>query len=270
MMEYATYQENYLDSITFPFVENFREHLLELSLTVMGSPQRIAQFPSSPYIANIDVRLERIEKLLLPSREEINQKNIESNTRKLSILLLSAEPADTSRLRLGEEHREIQERLQCSQLRDQLELKYYSAVRTVDFTQALLDEKPSIVHFSGHGASSGEICVEDIYGHIHPLKSQVVSVLFKQFQRYVKCVILNACYSESQACAISEHIEYVIGMKNWITDAAAIAFCTGFYQALGAGCPIQEAYELGRIQVELQNHDATGILLLTKYSMPPE
>jgi len=79
-----------------------------------------------------------------------------------------------------------------------------------------------------------------------------LAALFKQFVTQVKCIILNACYSKDQAIAIAEHIDYVIGMSQAIGDKAAISFAVGFYQALGAGRTIQDAYELGCVQIRLQ------------------
>lgn len=60
----------------------------------------------------------------------------------------------------------------------------------------------------------------------------------------VECVILNACYSEIQAGAIAQHIEYVIGMDKAIGDKIAIEFAVAFYDALGAGESIEFAYKL--------------------------
>jgi hypothetical protein len=64
--------------------------------------------------------------------------------------------------------------------------------------------------------------------------------------------ILNACYSEIQAEAIAEHIEWVIGMSDAVGDEAAISFSIGFYQDLEAGKTIEEAYKLGCVQIRLQ------------------
>lgn len=47
-------------------------------------------------------------------------------------------------------------------------------------------------------------------------------------------------------------MDYVIGMNQAIGDKAAIAFAVGFYQALGAGRTIEEAYKLGCVQIQLQ------------------
>ncbi|GEM_PF-5898633 len=57
--------------------------------------------------------------------------------------------------------------------------------------------------------------------------------MFKLFAaKGVECVLPNACYSEVQAKAISQHVNYVIGMNKTIGDKAAIAFSVAFYDAL--------------------------------------
>ncbi len=172
---------------------------------------------------------------------------------KISILLLAADPSDASRLRLGEEFREIQDKLQLAKLREQFILNQRMSVRPTDLSQLLLDLQPQIVHFSGHGLASGELCFENEVGQSHPISPSALSALFEQFEDHVKCVLLNACYSENQAIAISKHIDHVIGMNKAIGDKAAIAFATGFYQALGSGRTIREAYNLGCVQIMLRN-----------------
>lgn len=171
----------------------------------------------------------------------------------LSILFLAADPTDASRLRLGEELREIQERLQLANLRERFELHQRMSVRPVDISQALLDVQPQIVHFSGHGTSTGALCFEDQLGSTQPIQPDALAALFEQFANQVSCVVLNACYSEIQATAIAKHIDHVIGMNQAIGDKAAIAFAVGFYQALGAGRSIKDAYKLGCVQIRLQS-----------------
>jgi hypothetical protein len=170
----------------------------------------------------------------------------------ISILMLSADPSDASRLRLGEEFREVQDKLQLAKLRERFRLDQRMSVRPIDISQSLLDLQPQIVHFSGHGLASGELCFEDQIGRVHPVSPDAVAALFEQFSTQVKCVLLNACYSEVQAVAIVRHIDYVIGMDQAIGDKAAIAFAIGFYQALGAGRTFREAYKLGCVQIRLQ------------------
>jgi len=170
----------------------------------------------------------------------------------ISVLFLAADPTDASRLRLGEELREIQEKLQLARSRERFELHQRMSVRPADISQALLDVQPQIVHFSGHGTAIGALCFENQIGETHPIRPDALAALFEQFANQVKCVVLNACNSEIQANAIAEHVDYVIGMNQAIGDKAAIAFAIGFYQALGAGRTVEEAYKLGCVQIRLQ------------------
>jgi CHAT domain-containing protein len=174
------------------------------------------------------------------------------DTPPISILFLSADPTDAARLRAGAEAREIGEKLRLSRYRDQFKLSLRTSVRPEDLSQALLDEQPQIVHFSGHGSSSGVLCFENQSGRALPVEPQALAALFEQFTDQVQCVVLNACYSELQARAIAQHIPAVIGMAQAVSDQAAIAFAVGFYQALGAGRDFAAAYKLGCVQTRLQ------------------
>jgi hypothetical protein len=170
----------------------------------------------------------------------------------ITILFLSADPSTESRLRLGEEVREIHEKLQLAKLREQIKLEQRMSVRPTDLSQSLLDTQPQIVHFSGHGSESGALCFETLSGETHPIDADALSALFESFAKHVDCVLLNACYSEIQGKAIAKHINYVIGMNQAIGDRAAIAFSIGFYQGVGAGRNIEDAYKLGCVQIRLQ------------------
>jgi len=206
----------------------------------------------SEFAKELRTRWEAFNRPIPDTDSIIKVPNLETN--RVSILFLAADPTDASRLRLGEEFREIQEKLKLARLRDQftLELPQLS-VRPSDIPQALLDTQPQIVHFSGHGTPTGALCFENRAGETHPIEPDALAALFEQFSGQVNCVILNACYSEIQAKAIAKHIKYVIGMNQAIGDKAAIDFAIGFYQALGGGRNIEDAYKLGRVQIRLQN-----------------
>ncbi|MFN8443987.1 MAG: hypothetical protein U0175_24615 [Caldilineaceae bacterium] len=88
---------------------------------------------------------------------------------KTVILFLTSDPTDAARLRLGQEMREIQERLQLAKLHDRFDLKQRMSVRPADISQALLDTQPQMVHFSGHGTATGELCFENIAGETNPV-----------------------------------------------------------------------------------------------------
>jgi len=80
----------------------------------------------------------------------------------------------------------------------------------------------------------------------------VLSDLFHQVDDAVECVVINACYSKAQAEAISQHINYVIGMNAAIQDDMAIAYARGFYLALGAGESIPNSHATGCREIQVQ------------------
>lgn len=169
------------------------------------------------------------------------------------ILFMQADPADMVRLQSDEELRAINEQLRLAKKRSRFKLYQYPAVRPQDISRALLEVNPTIVHFSGHGHSSGAICCENEEGEAHPLTPAALTALFALFKEHLQCIILNACYSVIQAEALAQQIPYVIGMSNEVADDAAIAFSVGFYQALGAGRTIDDAFKLGCAQIQLEN-----------------
>lgn len=208
--------------------------------------------------------------------------NIKSITK---VLFLAANPKNSTLLRLDEELREIDEGLQRAKYRDQFALEQKWAVRPGDVQRAILDLNPQIVHFSGHGLGTegGEqsaqevrklsvvpetslepegLVFEDDKGHVKLVDTMAIASLFELFADRIKCVVLNACYSEKQAKAIAQHIPYVIGMSRAVGDIAARYFAVGFYGALGAGRDIEFAYRSGCTAIKMQGipEDRTPIL----------
>ena len=172
---------------------------------------------------------------------------------KRKIVVLAANPLDTSRLRLGKEVAEIQEELQRANLRDRFEFVSHWAVRPKDIQRVLLDVEPHIVHFSGHGGDGDGLIFENESGEHQFVSTKALSQLFKLFANQIECVVLNACYSEAQASAIHEHIDCVVGMGQAVGDSTAIGFAIGFYDALGAGRSYEDAFEMGLIAIDIDS-----------------
>ncbi|MBW4661827.1 MAG: AAA-like domain-containing protein [Drouetiella hepatica Uher 2000/2452] len=179
------------------------------------------------------------------------------------ILILAANPKGTAPLRIDEEVREIEEGLRRSRHRDRFVVKYKSAARPRDVQRAMLDEKPQVVHFCGHGQGEKGLVLEDESGKPKLVSTAALASLFELFAGQVDCVLLNACYSEVQAQAIAQHINSVIGMNQSIGDRAAIEFAVSFYDALGAGEKVGFAFRLGCNVMQLQGiaEDQTPILI---------
>lgn len=169
----------------------------------------------------------------------------------ITILFLAANPTDSGPLRLGEETRDIDDALREAEYGDRFDLKQKWAVRMDDLQTALLRYRPDIVHFSGHGTEASEILVEDETGAGRAVPSDELARLFELLSDNIRCVVLNACYSEQQAQAIAQHVDCVVGMTRAVTDAAAIKFAVGFYRAIGYGRDVQTAFGLGKNLVGL-------------------
>ncbi len=171
----------------------------------------------------------------------------------ISVLFIASNPRGTEQLRLDGEIREIKQALRQSALHDKFILEQEWAVRVSDLQGHLLRHQPDIVHFSGHGSTESEILLEDDSGDLHPVPSDAFAKLFQVLKDNVKCVVLNACYSEKQAEGVAQNIDYVVGMSRAISDSASVSFAAAFYQALGFGRDIKTAFELGCLQIDMEN-----------------
>ncbi|KAB8331210.1 CHAT domain-containing protein [Scytonema tolypothrichoides VB-61278] len=168
-----------------------------------------------------------------------------------TILILAANPRNTTQLRLAEEVRDIEEALRRAENRSQFVLQTRWAVRPRDLVRAMTELKPNIVHFCGHGNREEGIALEDNQGNLQLVNTDALANLFKSFTSQVECVLLNACYSKFQVEAISQYIDHVIGMEQEIKDRDAIEFAVSFYDALGSGETYEFAYKLGCVAMQL-------------------
>ncbi len=172
---------------------------------------------------------------------------------KTKILFLAANPLDTGRLALGEEYQRIQDLWKKSELREQFELRHCPALRTDAILQEILDFKPAIIHFSGHGDVDG-LAFTDMSGEKSAwLDKEALGNLFKLCSPPLKAVFLNACHSAEQSEVIVKHVDTVIGMNAAIEDSAAISFAKGFYTAIfsNSAIDLDHAFASGRSQMEI-------------------
>jgi CHAT domain len=182
---------------------------------------------------------------------------------KITILFVSANPPGTTSLKLDEEVREIQIKIRASEHRDSLQLITKWAARPDDLLQSLLEHKPHIVHFSGHGSSMEELLLLDKSGQLKPVSKKTLVQLFRTLKDNIRVVVLNACFSRPQAEAITQEIDCAVGMSRSISDDAAITFSASFYRAIGFGRSIKEAVDLGIVALGLEGipEEQTPILM---------
>ena len=164
------------------------------------------------------------------------------------VLILAASPIGSARLQGYAEVREILDLRQASNCRDDFEVKIIPAARPEDFYQALLNHRPEVVHFVGHGVENSGLMLETDDGGSQLVSGDRLKTWF-EVAKSVKCVILNACYSEVQGTAIAEVVPCVIGMAFSICDRAALEFSIAFYRTLFAGESYRDAFRIGKGEI---------------------
>jgi TPR repeat protein len=175
---------------------------------------------------------------------------------KVEVLFFTADPRSGSPggsdpLQLGREMREIRDKVGTARHRRALTFDWNPAARSDDLLQALLDKRPQIVHFSGHGDSAGlELWSPDGTQPMH-VGTPTLRELFKMLSGDIRVVVLSACFSEPQAKAIAEVIGCAIGTRGPIPDDAAITFNAAFYRAIASGYSVQAAYNEARTALAL-------------------
>ena len=177
----------------------------------------------------------------------------------IKVLFLAANPMNTELLRIDEEIRKVKRALRLARYGKSFDLETEMAVRYGDLQDLLLHHQPDIIHFSGHGDDSGEIMVQDENGLAHPIPVDALASLFAAADDNVRCVLLNACYSDDQAAAIAGHVSCVVGMSDAITDDMAIEFSPAFYRGLAYGRDVASAFALALNQIDLSGSDESQI-----------
>ena len=164
-----------------------------------------------------------------------------------TILICAANSAGRDKLRLDIEVESIAEALR-RRPRKRFSIEQRWAVGSAVLRRAVLDHNPKYIHFCGHGTGPDGLVMD---GRL--VTGEALAELCQLFSSTLKCVFLNACFSEFQAEVLSRRIDYVIGMKQAIGDETAIEFSTAFYEAIGAGESIEMAFDYARAAIRLAN-----------------
>lgn len=179
------------------------------------------------------------------------------------VLFLASDPIGTEYLRHGVEYRDLKQLFAQKRAYRNLEIEISPAATYEDLENSILKYSPRIVHFSGHGALTGELCLRDDDGEIYAVTPEELGELFSKVSHIVELVFLNVCFSEEQANSISRHISKVIGMKKLIDDDVAREFAMSFYTAILSGLQTEDAFNKSlKIIGELEFSDGAEPLIL--------
>src|SRR5213078_1460835 len=200
------------------------------------------------------------------------QPQARTTAKKHVILFLAANPRDTGRLALDEEARDIHVELKRTGYRDRFDFVTRWAAKPLDLLRELRELKPTIVHFSGHGArpagtpdraqgrdvvaalsgnEPGGVMFDGAEGRGNVVTPEAFVQTFASAGPQVRLVVLNACFTEPMAQSLLAHVDCVVGMSGAIHDDAARNFAIGFYGGLGERESIAAAFAQGTTAINL-------------------
>ena len=174
--------------------------------------------------------------------------------RRPRLLVLAANSSRTTRLKLQEEADAIREALGAEEADRPYELVVAEAVEVAALTRLLLENKPRVLHFSGHGNPDGGLNLLDGVGLAQAVAPGALATWFAALLEadHPECVVLNACYTNETAKALVTAVKCVVGMSRDFDDDAAIAFATGFYRGLVTyEDDYRRAFQLGCAEIDL-------------------
>lgn len=204
--------------------------------------------------------------IIIQHRQQMTmQKDIEQLKyipEKITVLFFATNPKKTPQLRLDEEARSIQEMIRKSEHRDSISFETRWAVRPLDILQAINEVNPDIVHFSGHGADTGELILENTDGSAKLVTKEAITQTIMASSDKIHLLFFNACFSYEQAQEVVSHVDAAIGMTNSIGDEAACAFAAQFYSSLGFGLSVKKAFEQAKGTMMLESPTEADIPML--------
>jgi NTP pyrophosphatase (non-canonical NTP hydrolase) len=172
------------------------------------------------------------------------------------VLVVTANPDREPKhaLRIDREIRAIREAFRPSN--SGVHIEPLMAATIDDLRRALSRQHFDIVHFAGHADADGISLVNEVGAEVD-LSYDALAQMIRR-QKTIQCVVLNACHTMTGI--VDPFAPLVIGMMDEIDDEAAIAFATGFYDAIAAQRSADDAYDEGVLSVRSKGFDSTLIV----------
>lgn len=242
-----------------PFMQANKKEILRIA----GNKTKISKVATKRAPAGLipdAVTFEKPIRRKRPARKRSSPKKVT----KLRIAFLSTNPDENSALRTDIEARNVLQILKSTPFRDQISVTHVPAARWIDLVDALNDFQPDVIHFSGHGRSSGLLFDNNDVsenGGID-LDFQRINNFLKTAKTRPKLLVLNACDTEVDADIFLESVGCIVAMSKSIDDAAASFFATRFYSALGSDLSILNAMEQGKACLAAAGYEDADLPIL--------
>ncbi len=195
-----------------------------------------------------------------------------------NILFLGSDPlrAGGGPLELNLQLRLISDRIERSERRDHYKLISRMPVKTDEFAEYLDDHQPDVLHFAGHGSSTGGsaetndenligLIVRDVNNQKIALSPEVFIEYMQEFGDSIRGVVLIACYTPLLAKKLVQRvstIEWAVGVSGFFPAEAASQFGAPFYGALAKDKSVHFAFKSAAKTVKALAADAGDQLQL--------
>jgi transcription initiation factor IIE alpha subunit len=219
-------------------------------LSFLNEIQSLDGFPP-PLEDHLPRIVEGIERALKRQVDGVPPRDSRPSATRIKILLLNAIPTVT-RLQFEEESRAVAESVRTAELRDAVEVIATSNARLVDLQRLLLQHRPQILQITGFGSLFGEMILADDESQMKSVSGPTLAMLLRRFGESVRVVLFTDGYTQTLAREITEVIECTIGTSESMSHQAALVFTSSFYQAIGHGRSIQEAFNLANSALLLE------------------
>jgi hypothetical protein len=131
-------------------------------------------------------------------------------------------------------------------------------VRWRDLRRAILEVRPAILHFSGHG-HAGHLKLTDDVGGVSQLVPLTALRALLGGGLGVRLLVLNGCDTAEHVPMFLDVVDHVIGMRGAISDEGASVFAQGFYSALANGHGIETSFAVGKSDIEARSLDPSDL-----------
>ncbi len=183
-----------------------------------------------------------------------------------TILILGSAPPGLLDPRLEDERRRLEQALEGTP---------FMPAHSFDFDATQLSEllrrhTPEIVHFIGHGSRDGELIVRGEASGAAVIDADAFAGMLGNFSEFVRCVFLNACFTNMQAEQLARKIEVVVAASGELDAEAGLLAATSFYRTLASGESVQRAYAIALRETPLRGQIAPQLTLRTRDGVNPD
>lgn len=189
----------------------------------------------------------------------------------LKVLVMLASPQDFEALDVEAEWQKLHTAFATLEAAGLVKVDRLPRASLAALAQQLSRDHYHIFHFIGHGvfderSAESSLVLEDEEGNSLQIAGEDIGIHLHNHSS-LRLVLLNACegaraaahdiYSGLAQGLIRSQIPAVIGMQFEISDKAAIAFSSRFYEAIASGKPVDEALDESRRAIHAAQNGGT-------------